>query len=148
MEAIVSSTELFVFILSEGYFQSEFCMKELAATIKFKIPIVIILDCLYEIPEKFQSTWDFLPSETIGQVVSSSSKYVWMAEYHNSCVDKIVNFHAGASDSTLSTINTFIPRFPLLKLGFDRKEFNEECILDLTLWPEPSTVEDFLLGFV
>jgi hypothetical protein len=51
-----------------------------------------------------------MSAETIEKVVRNSPRYTWMAEYHNSCVDRIVKLHAGGSDSILEVIPSFMGR--------------------------------------
>jgi hypothetical protein len=54
---IVEKSKLFVFILTEGIFASEYCLKELESAVQLKKKIFVVRDAQYLIPEKLDDKW-------------------------------------------------------------------------------------------
>eukprot|EP00027_Filamoeba_sp_ATCC50430_P007122 CAMPEP_0168542912 /NCGR_PEP_ID=MMETSP0413-20121227/1597_1 /TAXON_ID=136452 /ORGANISM="Filamoeba nolandi, Strain NC-AS-23-1" /LENGTH=600 /DNA_ID=CAMNT_0008572813 /DNA_START=20 /DNA_END=1822 /DNA_ORIENTATION=- len=96
LEKIVQQTDLFVFILSSGIFESVWCLKEVRSALANKKPVIVIRDTNFKIPAKF-------PEELadIEELIRTSPIYPWVAEYNTQCVDKIIHQHLGAPDELL-----------------------------------------------
>jgi kelch-like protein 20 len=54
---IVEKSKLFVFILTEGIFASEYCLKELETAVQLKKKIFVVRDAKYAVPEKLDNKW-------------------------------------------------------------------------------------------
>ncbi len=76
--------EIFIFILSGGILESQWCIKELRSAIEAKKEIVIIRDISYKLPDLFP-----IDLQDIEEVIRKAKTITWMAEYNTSCVEKI-----------------------------------------------------------
>jgi kelch-like protein 20 len=54
---IVEKTKLFVFILTEGIFASEYCLKELETAVQLKKKIFVVRDAKYTVPKELDEKW-------------------------------------------------------------------------------------------
>jgi hypothetical protein len=54
---IVEKSKLFVFILTEGIFASEYCLKELETAVKLKKKIFVVRDAKYAVPKELDDKW-------------------------------------------------------------------------------------------
>jgi hypothetical protein len=54
---IVEKSKLFVFILTEGIFASEYCLKELESAVKLKKKIFVVRDSKYAVPKELDEKW-------------------------------------------------------------------------------------------
>jgi len=93
LEIIVQQTDIFVFILSKDYVDSEWCLKEIKTAILNKKKIVIVRDLGYPTLQDFaEKAKEFLSPVTIEDVqhvINEAPTYTWMAEYHHACVAKL-----------------------------------------------------------
>jgi len=93
LEIIVSQTDVFIFILSKDYVQSEWCLKELKTAIQHKKKIIIIRDFGYPIIQPFpEKAIEYLAPVTVDDVqkiINESRSFIWIAEYHYACASKL-----------------------------------------------------------
>jgi hypothetical protein len=54
---IVEKSKLFVFILTEGIFASEYCLKELETAVNLKKKIFVVRDAKYSVPKELDEKW-------------------------------------------------------------------------------------------
>jgi hypothetical protein len=55
---IVEKSKLFVFILTEGIFASEYCLKELETAVKLRKKICVVKDAKYAVPKELDAKWE------------------------------------------------------------------------------------------
>jgi hypothetical protein len=55
---IVEKSKLFVFILTDGIFASEYCLKELETAVKLKKKIFVVRDAKYAVPKELDAKWE------------------------------------------------------------------------------------------
>ena len=77
-------SDVFIFILSGGILDSQWCIKELRSAIQSKKDILVIRDNSYQLPELFPvSLMD------IEDIIRNAKTLTWMAEYNTNCIEKI-----------------------------------------------------------
>jgi len=93
LEIIVGHTDVFIFILSKDYLESEWCLKELKTAILKKKKIIVIRDFAYPtlqpITPKAPEYLDPATPDDVFKVIKEAKTFTWMAEYHNACVKKM-----------------------------------------------------------
>jgi hypothetical protein len=138
---ISSYFEIFIFILSGGILESEWCIKELRSAIKANKKLLIIRDNSYRLPELFPvKLMDIEPT------IRNSKTITWMAEYNSNCIEKI----KGNALGTIGIHRTAEVLGPSdMYIASMEKFFQENSIknghLDLSHWDK--SITGFLNGF-
>jgi len=93
LEVIVKHTDVFIFILSKDYVESEWCLKELKTAIMNKTKIIILRDYAYPtlqpLAAKAEEYLAPVTPDDVLKVIKESKTFTWIAEYHNACVAKM-----------------------------------------------------------
>jgi len=125
-----------VFVLSRDILKSEFCMKELRSAISNNKPIIVIRYYDYEVqPEEWTPEL-----ADIKKVVESTPHILWMAEFNNFCVKKLINEYMGESELFLKVVKKWRKYDPKGKLLLETLE--KRGTLDLTTWIGDQDDED------
>jgi len=113
LKLIVKSTRLFIFILSEGIFDSYWCLQELKTAVDFGKRVLIVRDYLFRIPEKIPSEAEY--------VMKNSVMIDYMAEFYEQAV-ALIKEELGPADSIIKSINdTLRIKEPHLLAGLESK---------------------------
>jgi len=93
LEVIVKHTDVFIFILSKDYVESEWCLKELKTAILNKTKIIILRDYAYPtlqpLAAKAEEYLAPVTPDDVLKVIKEAKTFTWIAEYHNACVAKM-----------------------------------------------------------
>jgi hypothetical protein len=87
LQLIVKYTGLFIFILSEGIFDSYWCLEELRSAIRNKRRIVVVRMFQFEIPDEFPPEM-----KDIEDFIKTADKIVYMAEFFGEFIRKLKTF--------------------------------------------------------
>eukprot|EP01116_Phalansterium_solitarium_P018237 TRINITY_DN4768_c0_g1_i2.p1 TRINITY_DN4768_c0_g1~~TRINITY_DN4768_c0_g1_i2.p1 ORF type:complete len:1097 (-),score=201.58 TRINITY_DN4768_c0_g1_i2:86-3376(-) len=90
LEEIVRRCDTFVFIMTDGILQSEWCLKELRAAISGRKPIVVVRHIEYPIPKAWPEGM-----QDVGPAIEKAPKVVWMAEFNQECINKLKRQYLG-----------------------------------------------------
>jgi hypothetical protein len=87
LPVIVEKSKLFVFILTEGIFASEYCLKELETAVKLRKKIFVVRDSQYMVPEKFDEMW--MPYDDYFQDYLNPHFMVYTDKHSEKCAQQI-----------------------------------------------------------
>jgi len=133
LEKIVKQTDVFVFILSRGIFDSVWCLKELRQAIAANKKVVVIRDFSFNLPESYPADL-----EDVMVVIKNSPTLVWMAEYNSHCLKRLAKEYIGAPDRILAKLSEWLQANNMDKEQLKESiESNHELKLDR--WSERLT---------
>jgi len=87
LDLLVSKTQVFIFILSKGIFESYYCMQELRSAIQNKIRIVIVRDYKCQLPDVFPGAL-----QDVETSLRNAPTISYMAEFHIPFIEKLRSF--------------------------------------------------------
>jgi len=102
LKEIVRQTRLFIFILSEGIFESYWCLQELRSAVENQKRILILKDSKFVIPKTFPKEL-----EDIQNIINNSKSIEYMAEFYEHCLVQI-RAELGPPDSAIQFIKNVL----------------------------------------
>jgi len=98
LEEIVKQTELFIFILSEGIFDSFWCLQELKSAIACRKKVVLLRDVKFTLPKKWADD-----QQDIADIIKNNPMIDYIPEFFNDCVRQLKKF-LGPTEAEIQTM--------------------------------------------
>ena len=101
------NTRVFIFILTSGIFQSQWCLEELKSAITNNKKIIIIRELSFALPQVLPDAW----KDSLGALLERGQELIWMAEYNSSCIQELM-YIIGPSDENREKAKELIEANP------------------------------------
>jgi hypothetical protein len=102
LKLLAEHTGLFIFILSEGIFDSFWCLEELRSAILHKRRVLVLLDWQFKMPKEFPPEL-----QDIASFLSTADTVLYMAEFFSECM-KQIRLRLGEPDQQVAEVVDFL----------------------------------------